>query len=105
RGIIFWYTKNGYTRWRISAEGKEYDLGAEHRILMEKYLGRVLFDNETIHHKNGKRSDNRIENLEFRIGSHGPGATHCPNCGYYFSNDFDHHSNNNGTRSVLGALS
>jgi hypothetical protein len=40
---------------------------------MEQYLGRALFPNETIHHKNGVRHDNRIENLELWVGAHGRG--------------------------------
>lgn len=36
----------------------------DYRRLMETYLGRKLSHQEVVHHKNGNREDNRLENLE-----------------------------------------
>lgn len=36
----------------------------QHRFFLEEYLGRKLESHENVHHINGVRDDNRLENLE-----------------------------------------
>lgn len=70
-----WIDEDGY-RMAVVEEGtpgaKKFGrrwIMPEHRLIMQRVLGRPLLRNENVHHMNGIRHDNRIENLELWVKS------------------------------------
>lgn len=84
-----WITGLGYRRV-ILPDGRRIE---EHRHVMEQKLGRPLAKGESVHHRNGRRADNRPDNLELWIGGQPAGQRAadivCPHCGrpYYVEPD------------------
>jgi hypothetical protein len=57
-------TRHGYRV--ITVNGRQV---LEHRYVMEQHLGRPLRKGETVHHRDGNRSRNTIDNLELWTGA------------------------------------
>lgn len=69
----WWVNQRGYIDGSIFVNGG-WRRVKQHRWFMEKHIGRALSPSEDVHHINGDKADNRIENLE--IVEHGHHSTH-----------------------------
>lgn len=65
-----WTDKRGY-RWLYVTENGKRRARREHRVVVEKSIGRRLEPWEVVHHKDGNPSNNAIDNLEVvEFGAH-----------------------------------
>lgn len=63
-GLARFHAKTGYNYLMISGSPVW-----EHRYIMEQHIGRKLSRKEHVHHKNGIKTDNRLDNLEIMDAS------------------------------------
>ena len=72
-GYIYVYIDETSPYYSMVAKGVGTGYVAQHRLVIAESIGRPLTKSETVHHKNGLKWDNRIENLELWSSNHHSG--------------------------------
>ena len=68
--------KSGYCRIKVATDKGASKWKDQHVHVMEQHLGRSILPSEVVHHKNRRRADNRLENLQVRNrDEHPPGGS------------------------------
>jgi len=94
----------------------EHNYVLHHRVVAENNLGRMLEEDEVVHHENGDTKDNRWENLEVlsretHASLHGQRKTRkwcllrCPECGQLFERKHSNTHLSKGGRGTFCSLS
>ena len=73
--VLIWMPEHPNAK---AGRGKSYVY--EHRLVMSNHLGRPLTKGEFVHHRNGIKDDNRLDNLELMTKKVHRGAVECPYC-------------------------
>jgi hypothetical protein len=67
KDIEWFLNPDGYMASQKGSTSNSRKMLLQHRVVMEEHLGRKLLKGENVHHRNGVKHDNRIENLELWV--------------------------------------